>query len=207
MSIALWMAGLAISIGLSSPQPEYARATEDMFACKDRDLVMDLRVANAQGDKRWVVKAHDAMMESPHCLILSEGTRVEAADEQYGAFDPVVRVVIPGQDGEFYTFRLPLFPVSPPTEPVEEPAEEEATDLPDDTEEGPFTIQVAAFRDRAAAERMLERLAGRGIEGYVEGTPAGIFRVRVGEFETREQARTLAARLESDQFATLVTPR
>ena len=72
---------------------------------------------------------------------------------------------------------------------------------------GKFTIQVAAFRDRAAAERMLEQLAARGIEGYLEGTPAGIFRVRVGQFESREAARALAARLESEQFATLVTSR
>ncbi|MYF77622.1 MAG: SPOR domain-containing protein, partial [Acidobacteria bacterium] len=62
-------------------------------------------------------------------------------------------------------------------------------------------------RDRAAAERMLEQLAARGIEGYLEGTPAGIFRVRVGQFESREAARALAARLESEQFATLVTSR
>ncbi len=72
---------------------------------------------------------------------------------------------------------------------------------------GKFTIQVAAFRDRAAAERMLQQLAARGIEGYLEGTPAGIFRVRVGQFESREAARALAARLESEKFATLVTSR
>jgi cell division septation protein DedD len=54
---------------------------------------------------------------------------------------------------------------------------------------------------------MLQELAERGIEGYIEGTPAGIFRVRVGRFETREAARALAARLETEQFATLVTSR
>ena len=82
-----------------------------------------------------------------------------------------------------------------------------AADPPKPAAAGKFTIQVAAFRDRAAAERMLEQLAGRGIEGYLEGTPAGIFRVRVGQFESREAARALAARLESEQFATLVTSR
>ena len=82
-----------------------------------------------------------------------------------------------------------------------------AADLPRNPGSAKFTIQVAAFRDRAAAERMLEQLAARGIEGYLEGTPAGIFRVRVGQFESREAARTLAARLESEQFATLVTSR
>lgn len=82
-----------------------------------------------------------------------------------------------------------------------------AADRPANAGGGNFTIQVAAFRDRTAAERMLQQLASRGIEGYLEGTPAGIFRVRVGRFETREAARALAARLESEQFATLVTSR
>ena len=74
-------------------------------------------------------------------------------------------------------------------------------------ESGRFTIQVAAFRERAAAEAMLERLAEKGVEGYLEGTPAGIFRVRVGNFESREAAREVAARLENDEFPTLVTSR
>ncbi|MCY4626972.1 MAG: SPOR domain-containing protein [Acidobacteria bacterium] len=90
---------------------------------------------------------------------------------------------------------------------ADNPAPAGASDRPNPAATGRFTIQVAAFRDRAAAERMLEQLAARGIEGYLEGTSAGIFRVRVGQFESREEARTLAARLESEQFATLVTSR
>ena len=87
------------------------------------------------------------------------------------------------------------------------PAPAGSSDRPKPAAPGKFTIQVAAFRDQAAAERMLEQLAARGIDGYLEGTPAGIFRVRVGQFESREAARALAARLESEQFATLVTSR
>ena len=90
---------------------------------------------------------------------------------------------------------------------ADNPAPAGASDRPKPAATGKFTIQVAAFRERAAAERMLQQLAARGIEGYLEGTPAGIFRVRVGQFESREAARTLAARLESEQFATLVTSR
>ena len=90
---------------------------------------------------------------------------------------------------------------------ADNPAPAGASDRPNPAATGRFTIQVAAFRDRAAAERMLQQLAARGIEGYLEGTSAGIFRVRVGQFESREEARTLAARLESEQFATLVTSR
>ena len=99
------------------------------------------------------------------------------------------------------TLAAPESRAAPSTAPVT------AADPPKPAATGKFTIQVAAFRDRAAAERMLEQLAARGIEGYLEGTPAGMFRVRVGQFESREAARALAARLESEQFATLVTSR
>lgn len=96
---------------------------------------------------------------------------------------------------------------APEARAASSPPPARVADPPQPAAAGKFTIQVAAFRDRAAAERMLEQLAGRGIEGYLEGTPAGIFRVRVGQFESREAARALAARLESEQFATLVTSR
>ena len=96
---------------------------------------------------------------------------------------------------------------APESRAAANPAPTGTADPPKPAASGKFTIQVAAFRDRAAAERMLEQLAARGIEGYLEGTPAGIFRVRVGRFESREAARALAARLESEQFATLVTSR
>ena len=87
------------------------------------------------------------------------------------------------------------------------PTPPRTADRPQRPGSGKFTIQVAAFRDRGAAERMLQQLATRGMEGYLEGTPAGIFRVRVGQFESREAARAVAARLESEEFATLVTSR
>ena len=66
---------------------------------------------------------------------------------------------------------------------------------------------MAAFRDRGAAEKVLALLQEKGLEGYLEGTPAGIFRVRVGRFASREDARTVAAQLESQKFTTLVTSR
>ena len=73
---------------------------------------------------------------------------------------------------------------------------------------GQFTIQLAAFRDRNAAERLLARLAERGHSGgYLEATPAGIFRVRVGAFESRDAAREVALRLQREEFQTLVTQR
>lgn len=98
-------------------------------------------------------------------------------------------------------------PAAPAPRAAAAPAPAGPADPPKPVATGKFTIQVAAFRDRVAAERMLAQLAERGIEGYLEGTPSGIFRVRVGQFQTREDARALAAQLESGQFATLITSR
>ena len=89
------------------------------------------------------------------------------------------------------------------TRASEAPSQPPAAAAPD----GQFTIQVAAFRDREAAETLLAQIGEMGLEGYLEGTPAGIFRVRVGRFATREDARRVAARLEAGELAALVTSR
>lgn len=92
---------------------------------------------------------------------------------------------------------------TPPSAPTAEPPA-----LPASTPDGQFTIQIGAFREREAAERLLSRLRERGFaDPYLEAIPAGIFRVRVGRFATRDDARDVAARLEQQEFQTLVTRR
>ncbi len=99
-------------------------------------------------------------------------------------------------------------PAPPPTETIPTPPAETVPAPPGGAApDGQFTIQVAAFRDRDAAETLLARIGEMGLEGYLEGTPAGIFRVRVGRFATREEARRVAARLEAEELAALVTSR
>src|SRR5262249_14081999 len=52
---------------------------------------------------------------------------------------------------------------------------------------GKFTLQVAAYTTRAEADRLADRLKGRGIDARVVGS-ANLFRVRVGRYETRAAA-------------------
>ena len=66
---------------------------------------------------------------------------------------------------------------------------------------------MAAFRNRGAAEQLVSRLAGQGMDAYLEGAPSGVFRVRVGGFSTREAARVVAARLEQQEYSAMVTTR
>lgn len=67
---------------------------------------------------------------------------------------------------------------------------------------GRVAIQVGAFADSAAAEKLAERLRGRGYSVYV--TPgarsdAPRWRVRVGPLADRKEAERVAARLKSEE--------
>jgi cell division protein FtsN len=104
-------------------------------------------------------------------------------------------------------------PLARAAEPVEPPAAAEPAraDLPARTEPATggeaglrFTVQVAAYNTRGAAETLRAALAASGHDAYVvEGeTAAGIrYRVRVGAFATREAAREAAARLGAERAA------
>jgi cell division protein FtsN len=74
-----------------------------------------------------------------------------------------------------------------------------------------FTIQVGAYRTRAAAEALQARLGEGGHEVYIVEAPApeGVrYRVRVGSFATEDVARTAASKLADEQHVPIyVTAR
>lgn len=74
-----------------------------------------------------------------------------------------------------------------------------------------FTVQLGAFRSRPQAEAMSASLSGAGHDAYVspiDGPDGPRYRVRVGSFVTREEARRAAARLETTRLgSTYVTVR
>jgi cell division protein FtsN len=82
---------------------------------------------------------------------------------------------------------------------------------PPRAEAGGYTVQVGSYNVRAQAEGLAARLAAGGHDAYVaEGEAGGVtrYRVRVGAFATREEAREAAVRLGSDaRVATYVTTR
>jgi cell division protein FtsN len=84
------------------------------------------------------------------------------------------------------------------------------TAAPSDRMPTRFTVQVGAFKARGPADALRARLVASGDEAYVvEGEPPGArYRVRVGAFATRDEARQAARRLALErQVATYVTPR
>ena len=62
-----------------------------------------------------------------------------------------------------------------------------------------LTIQVGAFKDRAAAEAIVKRLKGKGYSAYLVPVTEGLFNVRVGSFTDREDAERIVAKLETQE--------
>jgi cell division septation protein DedD/TolA-binding protein len=71
-------------------------------------------------------------------------------------------------------------------------------------ESGRYTVQVAAYDTKAAAERLVTRLAERGITARVVGTSAP-FRVRTGHYPTDAAATEAARQLKAKGIEGFVT--
>jgi cell division septation protein DedD len=65
-----------------------------------------------------------------------------------------------------------------------------------------FEIQLAALRVRGEADAIVKRLTGKGYPAYVLPPPKGspsMFRVRVGKYSDRNEADTVAAKLQKEE--------
>lgn len=60
---------------------------------------------------------------------------------------------------------------------------------------GAFTVQIAAYDTKSAAERLATKLRGQGVQARVVGT-AKPFRVRVGRYATRAEAEDASRRID-----------
>jgi DedD protein len=72
-----------------------------------------------------------------------------------------------------------------------------------------FAVQIAALNVRSEADAIAKRLSSKGYTAYVMTPPSGtpsVFRVRVGKFNTRREAESVAAKLQKEeQFKPWVT--
>ena len=83
-----------------------------------------------------------------------------------------------------------------------------SSDVPGEPAGNGFVVQVAAVRARGEADTIARRLSTRGYPAFVT-SPAGaphLFRVRVGKYQDRREAESIAARLEKEeQFKPWIT--
>ena len=72
---------------------------------------------------------------------------------------------------------------------------------------GSYAIQVVALKTKDAADALVVRLRGKGYRAYVEaGVSTSLFRVRVGRFQSRDEANKVAKKLrDAEKFKPFVT--
>jgi cell division septation protein DedD len=73
-----------------------------------------------------------------------------------------------------------------------------------------WMVQIAALRDRGAADQIVKRLGTKGYPAFIvepqRGAPALGFRVRVGPYSDRREAEKVSRRLErEEQFKPFIT--
>jgi hypothetical protein len=98
-------------------------------------------------------------------------------------------------------------PPAPAPPAVPKPAPAPAAEAPGK----PLTVQVSAVKSEDEARKLLEKLRQRGYAAYVEpiATPdkGTLYRVRMGEFPSRDFAKSTVERLQKDGFAPMVVPK
>lgn len=101
-------------------------------------------------------------------------------------------------------------PAAPPGSVSAKAEKPEAASAPP-TPGKPMTVQIAAVRSEEEARRYSEKLRQKGYAAYIE--PIAIagkgtwYRVRMGEFPSKEFAGSTLERLKKDGFAAVVVPK
>lgn len=101
-------------------------------------------------------------------------------------------------------------PTQPARKPVGEPAEPPGKGPPTETVEkkeagGIWTVQVNAFPDQNSAKVWVDRLKNKGYNAYVtevQNKGKVWYRVRVGHYDTREEAETIEDTLKNKENLT-----
>ena len=89
--------------------------------------------------------------------------------------------------------------VTPKATPKSTPKPGAGSSKPSATPISRLTIQVGAFKERAAADAIVKRLKGKGYSAYLVPVSEGLFNVRVGSFTDREDAERILAKLETQE--------
>ena len=102
---------------------------------------------------------------------------------------------------------LASVPSPAPEPPVEPPAPVATAAVSSEPAGSGFVVQVAAIRARGEADAIARRLSAKGYPAFVT-TPASdprVFRVRVGKYDSRREAESVAGRLQEEQFKPWIT--
>jgi rare lipoprotein A len=178
--------------------------TYDMYAMTAAHPTLPLpsyaRVTNVATGKSVVVRVNDrGPFLHDRVIDLSYAAAYRVGIAQKGSGLVEVEAIIPSETVIVATTPLPPVesaPVAAP--PPGQPLADAGTPVPVAPADGGFAVQLGAFSNYANAQTFVSRLANQlsplGVEAKVRQV-GGLFRVFVGPYPTREEARRTAERL------------
>ena len=200
VAVVIFLCGVMVGRGVRAQRPaEPIEAAGDVAVdptAGDKPLSTSTPVPAAQTPSNTPVAANE---------ILTYPSRLEGQD----APDETLKLRAPSAKDAAAAVATSA-KVTPPVAKPAVPKESVSTriDAPAEPAGSGFVVQIAAVNDRSEAEAIAKRMAGKGYPTFVT-TPRGgpkMFRVRIGKYQTRREAETIAARLEKeDQFKPWIT--
>jgi len=185
--------------------------TYDMYAMTAAHPTLPLpsyaRVTNVSTGRSVVVRVndrgpflHDRIIDLSYAAANRIGTAAK------GSGEVIVEAIIPGQGTMVAAAPLPPVVASAPVRAVEAPqAAAVSTEA-----SGGFSVQLGAFQNNVNAQNFLAHVQGQLATAQVEPKvreAGGLYRVYVGPYPDRDEARKVADRLTSAfGFATAVAP-
>jgi rare lipoprotein A len=178
--------------------------TYDMYAMTAAHPTLPLpsyaRVTNTATGKSVVVRVNDrGPFLHDRIIDLSYAAAMRIGIAQKGSGEVEVEAIIPGET--VLTAAAPLPPVATApaaAPPAGAPASEARASVPVTAADGGFNVQLGAFASNANAQEFVARLANQlapvGVEAKVRQA-GGLFRVYVGPYATRDEAKRTADRL------------
>ena len=185
--------------------------TYDMYAMTAAHPTLPLpsyaRVTNVATGRSVVVRVndrgpflHDRIIDLSYAAANRIGTAAK------GSGEVIVEAIIPGEGMVVAASPLPPVVATAPLRPVEPP---QAAAVSVETSGG-FSVQLGAFQNNVNAQNFLAHVQGQLATAQVEPKireAGGLYRVYVGPYPDRDEARKVADRLTSAfGFATAVAP-
>ncbi len=178
--------------------------TYDMYAMSAAHPTLPLpsyaRVTNTATGKSVVVRVNDrGPFLHDRIIDLSYAAAAKLGIAQKGSGEVEVEAIIPGEATLVAAAPLPSVASAPATpQPVGTPASELHASVPVTSADGGYAVQLGAFMSNANAQEFVARLANQlapiGVEAKVRQA-GGLFRVFVGPYPTRDEAKRSADRL------------
>jgi cell division septation protein DedD len=207
--ISAWMFGMGVMVGRGTAPISYdidrlKRALESVQKSVQQQLPQGrLATEVSEMKSKADLGFYDSLpknREEPESPNLSKP--VAATKPEAPAVKPEPAVAKPAEPAAAPKAEKPAVPASAPA-PLPPPA----APAPGK----PLTVQIAAVKTEEEARRLMEKLRQHGYAAYIEaiGLPdkGTWYRVRMGEFPSKEFARSTVGRLQKDGFNPDVVPK